>query len=434
MFHIFDAGTGGGQDGCITIHAGMASESTAGNDSCHDQKHIGTYRLCQREYDGRHYGAHSPEGTCGKAKGSHQHKGNGRENGTGQEGFRDLNDIVRQPHLRRDILQKKSGSQKDQYRQHIRKALDDHIKEVVQCNHLTGHIHYKAGCNGNYHSGEQIAGGNSHSDQYDHGNSKIPQIAIFLIALVIFMVILSAGITVNLAGLFHPLIGLFHGTDLRHHTDAEQEYHYQRKDRIKAERQGMYIGADTGRIAQGLYSLLLKEQAGIEHSPGGKRKHDAYRRTGGIQHISQGLSRKLFLIEYVLHAYTDGKHIQIIVHKDQNTQDKGGQKSLLLGIAPLGYYLGKAKAALGFLQKSDQAAKQPAGDDDPDIVCGSGLQHRAPLGQKACAIQKQGTQQGTCHQKFHALFGQYRTDNDQQDNENRQQSHIHNTFTPLCRT
>ena len=146
------------------------------------------------------------------------------------------------------------------------------------------------------------------------------------------MVIFSAGIAVNLTGLLHTLISLFHSTELRHHTQRKEKNDGNGNDRIKTIRDRMDICLNTCFKAQCLYTCLIDKKTCVKNSPCGKRKQYTYRSTCCIKHIRQCLSRDLTFIADTFHADTNGKHIQVIIHKDQNTHNKSSKKGFSLGI------------------------------------------------------------------------------------------------------
>ena len=149
------------------------------------------------------------------------------------------------------------------------------------------------------------------------------------------MVVFSAGIAVNLPGLFHTFICFFHGTKLRHHTQRKEKNYGNGKDRVKAIRNCMDISLNTCFKAQCLYTCLINKKACVKNCPCGKRKQYTYRSSCCIQHISQCLSRDLALVADTLHADTNRKHIQIIIHKDQDTHHKCSKKCFSLSITEL---------------------------------------------------------------------------------------------------
>ena len=146
------------------------------------------------------------------------------------------------------------------------------------------------------------------------------------------MVIFSAGIAVNLTSLLHTFIGFFHSTKLRHHTQRKEENNSNGKDRIKAIRNRVDISLDTGFKSQHLHTCLVNKKTCVKNSPCRKRKQYTHRSTCGIQHIRQRLPGDLTFVTDTLHTDTNGKHIQIIIHKDQDTHNKSSKKSFPLRV------------------------------------------------------------------------------------------------------
>ena len=94
----------------------------------------------------------------------------------------------------------------------------------------------------------------------------------------------------------------------------------------------MDISLDTGFKSQHLHTCLVNKKTCVKNSPCRKRKQYTHRSTGGIQHISQRLSGDLTFVADTFHADADGKHIQIIIHKDQDTHNKSSKKSFPLRV------------------------------------------------------------------------------------------------------
>ena len=239
------------------------------------------------------------------------------------------------------------------------------------------------------------------------------------------MVIFSAGIAVNLASLLHTFIGFFHSTKLWHHTQRKEENNSNGKDRIKAIGDRTDISLNTGFKSQHLHTCLVNKKTCVKNSPCRKRKQYTHRSTGGIQHISQRLSRDLTFVADTFHADADGKHIQIIIHKDQDTHNKSSKKGFSLGITELRNQFLETKSAFRLLKKSDQTSKQTTHQNDPYIFSKHILDQRTPLRQKILPIHEYGRQKRTSDQKFHTSPGCDRTDDNNQKNKNCNQSSIH---------
>ena len=346
MLHVIDSRALGRKQGSVRIKAGMASESSAGYHGCHDQHRIGTDGGAQGEYNGRNHCAHAPERTGGKTDGRQNHKYHCRECRPGHQRLCHINDKVCHTHTFRHALKNKGDQQNHQGGQHICETADNQVEELFQIHQLLGNIHHQADKQRHHHCGQQVAGDYGEGYQDHHGNHKIPEISAFLIAFSVLMIVFAAGITVHLSGLFHTRKGFLHGTQLRHNAQSKQQGNQQGEDRIERERRRMHIGGHGGRKSHFLYAGLLPEQGRVKHRPGGEGKEHTVRGSGGIQHIRQTLSGELPLVTDILHADADGQHIQIIVHENQDTHDKGGQHRPSLIGTEFGHQRGKSEGSL----------------------------------------------------------------------------------------
>ena len=123
---------------------------------------------------------------------------------------------------------------------------------------------------------------------------------------VAFLVVLKTG------------IGTLHGAHLGHNAHDEEGHDGQSKNAIENIRDNLHIGGDGVAVAQSLDGILLVEDAAKEDGPGGKGNQYAGGRTGGIHHVSQGLTGNISLVRQLFSAAGDGQNIHVIVNIDNH--------------------------------------------------------------------------------------------------------------------
>ena len=431
MLEVLDTGTVRRQHRRITVEAGVVSEGTAGQDRRHDEDDICAHTRTERQQHRRHQRTDAPGIGDHEGQQADDDEGDHREHRAGHNRLAHIDEELSHLHLTRDLLEGQRSDQQDDDRQHIREALHEGIPELREGHDLPGDVHHHADEDGNDGGHDEVTGRHGDADENCERQDEVQNVVALFLAILGREVVLSTCIAVGLARFSHTLVGRLHSPKLREPAHTEEEDDEQRHDRVDAVRNRHHVGADQTARTECLYTVLLQEDRAEVRRPGRKRNQNAHRRAGTVEDVRQRLTRHLFLIIGALHRRTDGQHVQIIIDKDDDTEEKGREQRLPLRIADARDDLREAEAALRRSQQRHETAEQSADQDDIRLIRHHLLERRHPLCEKRPLPQHQRPHHRTRDEERLTFLCHDRADDDYQHDQGCYQSITHHSVHPF---
>ena len=216
-------------------------------------------------------------------------------------------------------------------------------------------------------------------NQHQHRCDQVHNMALRLGA-VVHVVAVGAVLGGEQVAVFRVVLIELHGAEVSAGEDEEQAH--------DDGKQGIVVVGDSAQEhGEAVDARSIRHAGGDRRRPAGHRRNDADGGRRGVNQVGQLGAGDFLAVGDRAHDRADGQAVEVVVHKDHDSQQQGGKLCPGPGVDMGGGPPAKGRAAAGLVHQGHQNAQHDQEDQDPHIAAVGQLGHHA-----AVLIEEQGGQ------------------------------------------
>ena len=370
---------GGVGDGGAVVAAHGAGQ--AGRDG--DDQHF-AFRECVA-HDGDQNGEGSPARAGGKGQ-EHRHQEDDHRQQVLQGGSGAAQQVGNVIFCTQQVghAGKRPGQGQDQHgADHGLEAFGDAGGKILERHHAADTVEHKGEHQGNAAAQHQTGGGvavgeggdevhalkeaagvdqakDAGRDQHQHRGHQINDMAV---GIVLGIHIVTVGAVCRGEKVAGPgvVLVLLHGAVVRAREDEEQAHHNGQQGVI-------VIGNGAQEHGKTVDAGAFRHAGSNGGGPAGHRRNDADGCCGGVDEVGQLCAGDLLPVSDRAHDGADGQAVEVVVHKDEDAQQQGGELCARPGVDVGGGPAAKGGAAAGLVHQGHQNAQHHQKDQNAHVA------------------------------------------------------------------
>ena len=279
---------------------------------------------------------------------------------------------------------KRPGQGQDQHgADHGLEALGDAGGKILERHHAADTVEHKGEHQGNAAAQHQTGGGiavgeggdevhalkeaagvdqakDAGRDQHQHRGHQINDMAVGIVPGIHIVAVGAVSRGEKVAGPGIVLV-LLHGAVVRAREDEEQAHHNGQQGVI-------VVGNGVQEHGKAVDAGAFGHAGGNGGGPAGHRRNDAHRGGGGINEVSQLCAGDLLPVGHGAHHRAHGQAVEVVVHKNEHAQNKGGKLRPGPGVDVGGGPAAKGGGAAGLVHQGHQNAQHHQKDQNAHVA------------------------------------------------------------------